>query len=405
MKKSILSMITLITLFINLSVTTFATNKSLDDNKVHMNQISDKITKLDSQISDLQNSMDKLQNTIDDNKAKVKSFEKQISNTEKKIKQTEGNLKDSEDVLSGRLRAMYKSGSYSGANYLAYVFEADGFSDMIGRIYALNKIIDADNEMITNLKNSQKSLENDINSLKSQKDAISKLNEENVKSLEEIKTNKSKLEKKKDEFNSELQSVQAQIKENEETLIKPYINVINSSSSISELSNAVNTLEGLIPQLSTSDVKEEVNDYILKGNNKIESLKAAEKPAPTPTPNPTPDNNNNNNGSGDNNNNSPSSSKKTFTMEATAYTGHGITASGTVPVRNPGGLSTVAVDPNVIPLGSKVYVSGYGYAIAADTGSAIKGNKIDLYVNSESDAYAFGRRTVTVEIISYPGEA
>ena len=46
----------------------------------------------------------------------------------------------------------------------------------------------------------------------------------------------------------------------------------------------------------------------------------------------------------------------------------------------------IAVDPNVIPLGSKVYVEGYGEAIAADTGGAIKGNKIDVHVPSKSQA-------------------
>lgn len=59
----------------------------------------------------------------------------------------------------------------------------------------------------------------------------------------------------------------------------------------------------------------------------------------------------------------------------------------------------VAVDPKVIPLGTRVYVEGYGYAIAADTGGAIKGNRIDLCVPSRAAAMRFGRREVRVHIL------
>lgn len=59
----------------------------------------------------------------------------------------------------------------------------------------------------------------------------------------------------------------------------------------------------------------------------------------------------------------------------------------------------VAVDPRVIPLGTKLYVEGYGYCIAADTGGAIKGNKIDLCFNTYGEAIRFGRRWVNVEIL------
>ena len=89
---------------------------------------------------------------------------------------------------------------------------------------------------------------------------------------------------------------------------------------------------------------------------------------------------------------------------ATAYSGDRITATGRTPVRNPGGISTIAVDPSFIPLGSKVYVEGYGYAIASDTGGAIKGNIIDLFLNSSGECKNWGRRPVTVLIIAYPGE-
>ncbi len=88
------------------------------------------------------------------------------------------------------------------------------------------------------------------------------------------------------------------------------------------------------------------------------------------------------------------------TMNATAYhpkdgDGAGITATGTKA-----GYGTVAVDPRVIPLGSKVYIPEYGNAVAADTGGAIIGNKIDLCMESYEECYQFGRRDIQV-FISY----
>lgn len=98
--------------------------------------------------------------------------------------------------------------------------------------------------------------------------------------------------------------------------------------------------------------------------------------------------------------------KKLIYCESTAYYGDGITATGTIPVRNVNGLSTISVDPRVIPLGSLVYVEGYGKAIASDTGGAIKGNIIDVFVNSHDEAFSWwGRRyDVPVYILAYPGE-
>ena len=63
------------------------------------------------------------------------------------------------------------------------------------------------------------------------------------------------------------------------------------------------------------------------------------------------------------------------------------------------GYGIVAVDPNVIPLGTRLYLPGYGTGIAADTGGAIKGNKIDVCFDSLDQARAWGRRTVTITIL------
>lgn len=91
---------------------------------------------------------------------------------------------------------------------------------------------------------------------------------------------------------------------------------------------------------------------------------------------------------------------KALTLEATAYTDidgdkwAGITASG-----SPTFVGMAAVDPKVIPLGTVLYVEGYGIAIAGDTGGAIKGHDIDLFFNTRSEAKTFGRRDKEVYIL------
>jgi 3D (Asp-Asp-Asp) domain-containing protein len=82
-----------------------------------------------------------------------------------------------------------------------------------------------------------------------------------------------------------------------------------------------------------------------------------------------------------------------LTVDAVAYYLPGKTALG-VPVRK----GVVAVDPRVIPLGSRLHVPGYGPALAADVGYAIKGRIIDLWFPSTPQARAWGRRTVTITI-------
>jgi len=97
-------------------------------------------------------------------------------------------------------------------------------------------------------------------------------------------------------------------------------------------------------------------------------------------------------------------SSKEITVRATAYTAScegcsGTTATGINLKANPD-KKVIAVDPSVIPLGSKVHVEGYGEAIAGDTGGAIKGNRIDVFIPSEQDAIDFGVKQLKVTIIN-----
>lgn len=96
--------------------------------------------------------------------------------------------------------------------------------------------------------------------------------------------------------------------------------------------------------------------------------------------------------------------RKGMNVEATAYTANcegcsGTTSNGTNLKEIPY-AKVIAVDPEVIPMGSVVYVPGYGYAVAADTGGGINGNEIDVYMQNYSDAINWGRKNVNITIIN-----
>ena len=93
-----------------------------------------------------------------------------------------------------------------------------------------------------------------------------------------------------------------------------------------------------------------------------------------------------------------------FYVTATAYTPYcngcsGYSATG-IDLRSDENLKLIAVDPSIIPLGSKVWVEGYGYAIAGDTGGSIKGNKIDVLVQTKQQAYSWGRKKVRIKVLN-----
>ena len=91
---------------------------------------------------------------------------------------------------------------------------------------------------------------------------------------------------------------------------------------------------------------------------------------------------------------SPSSGLRTLTVTSSGYALRGRTATGI-----PTGPGVVAVDPSVIPLGTRMEIPGFGIGIAADTGGAIQGHTIDLWFPTAAQALQWGRRTVTITLL------
>ena len=345
-------------------------------------QLNSEILGLNSKIDELNIEIEKINSKLVENNEAITSIENQITSTESKLEQTKEDIEKAQLALDNRIRNMYKTNITS--NIIASVINSTSISDLFSRMQAIYRIISTDKKILTTINEKKDSLDKDIETLNTKNNELKILKSTIESDLNTINEKKSEQEQYVEKLNTEKDSAFAIIEENEKTLISNSLSIAKSStSSISQLQNAINTLDSLIPQLNSENVISLAKDGINAAKDRITELNAPVIPSVSTN---------------------IGTAIKTFTMESTAYYGHTITAMGSKPVRNPNGISTVAVDPNVIPLGSKVYVSGYGVAIAADTGGAIKGNIIDVFLNSYEECMNWGRREVTVQLLAHPGE-
>lgn len=353
---------------------------TINENLQKYQTLDNQILELNSKIQALDVEIDQTTIKLNENNTAIADIEDQIKTNEAKLEQTKEDIENSQVVLDNRVRTMYKTNMTS--NILVSIITSKSVSELFSNVQAISKIISTDKEVLATINEKKSELDSTIESLNNKNSELVVLKKTIEEDLKTVESKKAEQEQYVEQLNSEKESVFSVIEENEKLLISKPLSIANSSSaSASELQNAIDTLNSYIPLLNSSTT-------INMAKNGISNAKARIDELNTPTVPTT--------------GTEVGTAIKTLTMESTAYYGHATTASGLKPVRNPDGISTVAVDPNVIPLGSKVYVSGYGVAIAADTGGAIKGNIIDVYLNSYEECMSWGRRQVTVQILEYP---
>ena len=364
------------------TIKTYATTPqdTINENLSKYKQLDSEILDLDSKIEELNTEIATINSKLTENKEAINSIETQIQSTESKLEQTKEEIEQAQIILDNRLRSMYKTNISS--NMMVSIITSTSISELFSRVQAISKIISTDKKIIIDINEKKDSLNKDIEILNTKNSELKTLQATIEKDLELVEQKKQEQEEYSDKLKAEKEAVFAVIEENEKTLISKPLSIANSSTaSVSELQSAIDTLNSYIPLLNSSTTINMAKEGINKAKSRISELNTPVVPTTSTE---------------------IGNAIKTMTMESTAYYGHGITASGLKPVRNPNGISTIAVDPNVIPLGTKVYVSGYGLAIAADTGGAIKGNIIDVFLNSHEECISWGRRQVTVQILEYP---
>lgn len=398
-KRGFISVIAAVAFTINLSNVAFAEpntseTQTIQENKVKYEQLDDETLKLNSEITKLNNEIESINIQLEKNNSEINDTEIEIENINKKVEDSKIELEKRESTMDKRLRSMYKTNMSSGM--IAYLITSDNIFDLFYRFQAMNKLLSIDKEIISEINEKKSELVKDAKSIDEKKENLKNLRVSIENDLNKVNKKKEEQEVVLDDLNSRKDDIMAIIEANEVNLLSHSLSIINSSSSsISEIREAITNLNYIIPQLNSNYAISLAEEGIASGNNQIATIEAASSPE---------DNSNTTTDNSSTTTNNSGNYLSTFSMSATAYTGGGMTAIGIKPVRDPNGLSSISVDPSVIQLGSKVYVEGYGYAIASDTGGLIKGNKIDLYMNSLEECTAFGRRTVILHLIAYPNQ-
>lgn len=186
----------------------------------------------------------------------------------------------------------------------------------------------------------------------------------------------------------------------EETVETEYETVYEDDSSMYEGESEVkqeglNTIKKEVYKVTYNDGEEVARELLetqVTQEGQDEIILVGTKEEPTYTPSSSGSTSSGSSSSGGST--SDFSYSKVISCRAYSYVAGGYGASG-----NPAVVGTCAVDPSVIPLGTRLYIEGYGYATANDTGGNIKGNTIDVVFNTTGECYQWGVRTVNVYIL------
>ncbi len=340
------SILLFLTLFLSLFLiySSPATSDELDSTNQQIGDLQNRSQQLDQDyrqaLSDLvaaDSKVSRYSSEINAARQRQAEVETEAQAQQVRLGQVKQQLADRQTVLAQRLCGSYKNGN--DANYLGVVMDSENFSDFLNRVDAINKIAESDRQLIGSIDDAQKSVEDNLAGLAAKQQELKSL-------VQDLSSDQQSLVSARQQQQSVVGSIQSQKKAND--------------GQLAQLKSQAASIEA---KMSQEQAQAAASSAAASGGN-----------------------------DGGGGYSPPSAGGTTITVVATAYCMAGGTATGM-----PAGPGIIAVDPNVIPLGSRVHVSGYGDAIAADTGGAIVGDRIDVWLPC-SQAYAWGSRTVTVTI-------
>lgn len=318
---------------------------SLDEISKEQQAKQSSMAAVDSQISETLVSLNEKNKEIEDLNTQIADKKASLSTTATQIKEKQASVDERIEQAKKRLQTLQTS--EVNKNMVLVMMESESVTDFFNRAIMVGTLQSADNDKL----------------------------ELAVKEKEELAKLESKLKTDAVALEEKTVAVDKQSKELNTKMVSLQKTMDDNKAALDELDKQKQSEQKRVDDEASAKQAAET--------------KAVAVPAADTTPVATPAT-----GGG-------ASSGKTVIVESTAYSvaesaSSFYTALGIDLRQNP---MVIAVDPRVIPLGSRVEVSGYGTAIAGDTGGAIKGNKIDVHFSSVAQCLQWGRRTVTVKIL------
>ncbi|KAF1298830.1 peptidase M23 [Enterococcus sp. JM4C] len=324
-------------------------------------------------------------------KEKISDNENSLKEAQSEIKVTEQNIERRKEAMAERLQDIQLNGGTERT--LQALVEADDFGEFFNRAYGMSVMQNAEKEKVTSLNEEKAKLED--------------LQAEVKATQATLKDNQVDLESEMDSLSGKISGLKQQLAENEAVLsqiaqskeveqARIQAEAARKERAAKEAAEAKAAQEKAAKEAEAKKKADEANKAAnTKPDTSNDSSTGAGTTAPPAESTDTGNSGNTGNtDNGSNSGNTGNNGSKTLYVESTAYSyteagASFYTATGIDLRKNP---MVIAVDPNVIPLGSIVEVQGYGIAVAGDTGGAIKGNIVDVHFPTRDQCLIWGRR-------------
>jgi len=390
-KKQMFGFVATLILGANVLLPVFAHAESLNDLDKKESAIASQSDKISGELQLALNDVNEKYQEVNDIRTKISQNEETLKKTKTEITETEQKIEQRKEAIAERMKAAQVGGMTDRS--INALLESKDLGEFLNRAFAMSVIQNAEKtkvaslgeakDKLTELKATQEKTQTQLKQDSQSLDAeTTKLDDKMANLKQELVDNKTSLEKisqdkeveKARQAAEKAKKAQAEKEAKEAETAKASQQAAAQEKANAEAASQASA-QSSKPAASASNAQQSTTQTTEQPKQEVT------QPAAPAT---------------------PTTSGRTIQMESTGYScaesvNTYFTAMGIDLRQNP---QVVAVDPSVIPLGSMVEVSGYGIAIAGDTGGAIKGNIVDVHFPTVEQCIQWGRRSVTVTVIS-----